>query len=715
MIKTTALSLLFCAAVPASAANKAAYLHFMNGMVQERKGNYDAALQEYRRTILLDPQEIFVYKQALNLALHTGKTNEAAGWADFIVKADSSSADSWVIYGNVKWTKGDIEQARSAYEKAALLDPGNYEALYQLASLWSSKDQGRSIEYLRKYLLLKPEDAPEIYYQIAVLHNMKGASPEVEKNLILSKEADSFYLQPRYMLADYYELKGDTTAALAQCQELLSLETRSVELLDHIGELYASPAISDIPEAEKYFLRAWELDKSDPSACFWLSVITENRKDYAAAAAYLEGSRALKDDPGVVLRLGYYYTQSGRYLKAVEMLEAAAKKWPKNTEVAYFLALGYDDTDRTAKALKLLKELIGKAPGNKDARLQYAIICERENDIVSAEEQFRYLLAADPGNANTLNYLGYALADRGLKLEEAQGFISKAVSLEPRNGAYLDSLAWVNFKRGNVPEARSWIGKALKALADDGVIWEHVGEIYAASGDDRTAWRALKTAWLLEKPAKRARLSARIKAIQKKIPPREAPALKTAYLRDFSPAGLEFSSFARVQAKLRGKTVKFDAIVHFSPPDTLNLTVMGPLMMPLWKAQLSGSVSELDPAALNGIDPAAFDYWASLITGELRGWFSGGWLERGAPEEGWRRCFSGGAREVCLNDGLAWPETITPLKEKKLEFLPGDYFMKGMYLFARTLEFKMPFVSVRVTLDEDQMNFKGVNQLKLPD
>ena len=70
---------------------------------------------------------------------------------------------------------------------------------------------------------------------------------------------------------------------------------------------------------------------------------------------------------------------------------------------------------------------------------------------------------------------------------------------------------------------------------------------------------------------------------------------------------------------------------------------------------------------------------------------------------------------MCLNDGLAWPETITPLKEKKLEFLPGDYFMKGMYLFARTLEFKMPFVSVRVTLDEDQMNFKGVNQLKLPD
>ncbi|HBA61739.1 MAG TPA: hypothetical protein DCZ92_13195 [Elusimicrobia bacterium] len=716
--KTISLLLLWtCFAVlPAAAANKEAYLHFMNGMAEERKGNYDAALQEYRRTIQLDPQEVFVYKQALNLAIHVGKMEEAAGWADYIVKVDSSSAENWVLYGNVKWAKGATEEARLAYELAAGLDPANYEALYQLASLWSSKDQAKSIAYLNRYLALKPEDAPEIYYQIAVLHNMKGPSPEVEKNLLLSKEADSFYLQPRFMLADYYELKGDTTAALAECEGLLALETRNIELLDHVGEIYASPAVSNIPEAEKYFRRAWDLDKTDPTSSFWLSVISENRRDFAAAASYLEGSRALKEDPGIVLRLGYYYTQSGRYLKAVEMLEAAAKKWPDNTEVAYFLALGYDDTGRTEKALQLLKEIIAKVPKYVEARMQYAIICERRNDIAAAEAQFRQLLAADPDNANILNYLGYALADRGLKLEESQGFIAKALSLEPANGAYLDSMAWVQFKRGSLPEARAAILKALKVISDDSVIWEHAGEIYAAAGDSKTAWRAFKTAWLLEKPAKRDRLYSRLKTLQKTIPAAEASALETAYLREFSPAGLEFSAFAKIQAKLRGKTVKFDAILHFSPPDKFNLTVMGPLMMPLWKARAGAAGAELDPVALKDIDPDAFAYWAGLITGELRGWFSGDWLAGGALEKGWQSdCLTGGAGEVCLNTELAWPEKITPLKEKKLKFLPGGYFLKGMYLFAQTLEFKMPFVSVLFTLDRDQMNFSAVNSPELPE
>ena len=61
---------------------------------------------------------------------------------------------------------------------------------------------------------------------------------------------------------------------------------------------------------------------------------------------------------------------------------------------------------------------------------------------------FRKVLASDPQNAMTLNYLGYMLADRGIKLDEALGLIKKAVELDPANGAYLDSLGWAYFKLG---------------------------------------------------------------------------------------------------------------------------------------------------------------------------------------------------------------------------------------------------------------------------
>ena len=699
-----------CAAGPAA---KDAYLHYMNGMVEERRGNFELALQEYQRTMLLAPGEVEVHKQAVNLALHVGRLEDAARWGEFIVKADSSTADNWVLYGNVKWARGDSVAARGAYEKAAALDPANHESLYQLASLSSAKEPEKAVEYLRKYLAIRPEDAPDIYYQIAVIYNAKGAYAEAEKNLILSKEADSFYVQPRYMLANYYESKSDTAAAIAEYTELLALEGRNTELLTHVGELYASPSVGDMAEAERLFLQAWALDKTHPAACFWLSVLSEERRDFAAAAAYMEGSRALKDDPGAVLRLGYYYTQSGRYLKAVDLLEAAVRKWPENNEIAYFLALGYDDTGKTAKGLELLKGLVKRAPAYAEARMQYAVLCEREGNIAEAEEHFRHMLGLDPANTNVLNYLGYALADRGLKLEEAQVFISSAVALEPGNGAYRDSLAWVYFRRGETARARAEIAGALKLMNDDAVIWAHAGEIYEAAGDYKTAWRAYKPAWLLEKPAKRSGPAGKIKALLKKIPEAEAGELEKAYIKSFSPAGLEFSSFAKVQAKLRGKTVKFDAMLHFSPPDNFSLTVMGPLMAPMWSAKLGGGVLSMDPMDLKGIDPAAFDYWAGLVTEELRAWFSGEYL--GELPDGEKECSKGPLREVCLDGDRAWPVKVTPLKEKKLEFIPGNYFLKNFYLFAQTLEFKIPFVTVRVTLDNEQMNFKAVNEPALPE
>lgn len=708
--KLLCLTALLSAAAPlAAAADKEAYLHFMNGMVQERKGNYDAAMQEYRRTLLLDPESVFVYKQALNLALHIGKVEEAAQWAEFVVQRDSATADNWVLYGNVRWAKGDLEGARAAYERAAELEPDGYEAFYQLASLWSSRNPDKSVGYLEKYVELKPEDAPEAYYQMAVLHNMKGDLEKAREKLLKAKAADPYYPQPRYMLANYYETKNDTAAAINEYTELLTLEPNNVEVLDHVGEIYAGPAAGDLPEAEKYFLKAWALDSKDPTACFWLSVISEQRRDFKAASSYLETSAALKDDAALVLRLAYYYTQAGGYDRAIGMLEKAAMKWPDNGEVRYFLALGYDDTGKTPKALELLRALLERSPDNAEARMQLGVICERTGDMDCAERQFRRLLKDKPDNANVMNYLGYSLADRGLKLDEAELLIMGAVAIEPNNGAFLDSMAWVKYRSGKPAEALEAVKRAIAAVPDDAVIWGHAGDILAAAGDNDRAWLAWKYAWLLEKPAKRAAAAAKLDALAAKVGPRLS-ALELSYLKSFSPAAHEFSSFAKLEGKLRGKTVKFDAIVHYSPPGEFSLTVMGPLMAPLWKARVSGGVMDLDAISITDIDSATFSYWASLIAGEMKGWFAGDYL---AVDKWKSPCLSGPAREVCLGDELAWPDEIKNKAEGKLSFRPGNYFLKNLYVFPQTMEFKLPFVSLKLTLDRDQMKFNGVNTLKL--
>jgi len=95
---------------------------------------------------------------------------------------------------------------------------------------------------------------------------------------------------------------------------------------------------------------------------------------------------------------------------------------------------------------------------------------------------FRKVLGKDPENAAVLNYLGYMLADRGQKLDEALIMIKKAVDLEPANGAYLDSLGWAYFKLGKYEQAEDNLTKASQHMGADPTVQEHLGDLYQKTG-----------------------------------------------------------------------------------------------------------------------------------------------------------------------------------------------------------------------------------------
>jgi tetratricopeptide (TPR) repeat protein len=79
------------------------------------------------------------------------------------------------------------------------------------------------------------------------------------------------------------------------------------------------------------------------------------------------------------------------------------------------------------------------------------------------------------------------LADRGVRLEEAQGFISKALEMEPHNGAYLDSLGWVLYRQNKLSEAEQKLGQALESMSRDPTVHDHLGDVYFHEGKIREA------------------------------------------------------------------------------------------------------------------------------------------------------------------------------------------------------------------------------------
>lgn len=131
-------------------------------------------------------------------------------------------------------------------------------------------------------------------------------------------------------------------------------------------------------------------------------------------------------------------------------------------------------------------------------------IFERQKKYDQAEEMFKKVLAQDPQNAAALNYLGYMLADRGLRVEEGLGYIKRAVALEPQNGAYLDSLGWAYFKLGNYDLAEQELRKASDRLNSDPTVHDHLGDLYQKTGRLKLAaahWERAMQEWNRTVPA----------------------------------------------------------------------------------------------------------------------------------------------------------------------------------------------------------------------
>lgn len=104
---------------------------------------------------------------------------------------------------------------------------------------------------------------------------------------------------------------------------------------------------------------------------------------------------------------------------------------------------------------------------------------ERQKKYDLAEEEFKKALKVNPESAAALNYLGYMLADRNVRLPEALDLIKKAVALEPNNGAYLDSLGWVYFRMNRLDEAVEQLRRALEHGSRDPTVHDHLGDVYS--------------------------------------------------------------------------------------------------------------------------------------------------------------------------------------------------------------------------------------------
>ncbi len=454
------------------------------------------AEEQFKAAERIDPNSEDVVLNLARLYSDSGDMTHAIQVLNAVPEDDRTAKMDYALgmsYDQLKDNKNAID----AYSKAFDMEPDNLDAERGLAqALLNDNQLGPALKHFDAISTADPQDA-QTYLRIAEIQRRQGHYEQALTTLKKAKALASDSLEIGFNEALIDDSLGHYDEAAQTLQGL-------VKQTNHPDGQYS--------DAEKNN-RSIFLDRL-------ANVYREQEKTDQAVQTYqlmvaMGGEYAERGYQGQVDA----YRDAKQYDKATQVAQQAAQAMPKDKSVQLMLAGQLADTNKPDEGIKLAKAQLHGDPGDREVDLVLAQIytrlrrwkdasdqidaaealstkqddkiyiyflrgalAERQKHYDSAEEQFRKILALDPNNSMTLNYLGYMLGDRGVKLDEALTMVQKAVQLDPQNGAYLDSLGWVYFKMGQYALAEANLRKATERMGNDPAVHDHLGELYEKTG-----------------------------------------------------------------------------------------------------------------------------------------------------------------------------------------------------------------------------------------
>jgi Tfp pilus assembly protein PilF len=199
--------------------------------------------------------------------------------------------------------------------------------------------------------------------------------------------------------------------------------------------------------------------------------------------------------------------ENGQTDEAVKVLRSQFTKSEADRDIYLNIAQVYERGRRykeAEEAAQTAEAIPGQSRDNEMVWFLLGAIYERQKFFDRAEVEFKKALDVNPRNAPVLNYYGYMLGDLGIRLDEAEALVKRALKEEPHSGAYLDSLGWVYFRENKLTEAEATLRKAVERESHDATIRSHLAEVYAKSGRTDLAaieWEKSLAEWRRSLPA----------------------------------------------------------------------------------------------------------------------------------------------------------------------------------------------------------------------
>jgi tetratricopeptide (TPR) repeat protein len=449
---------------------------------------FDLALDAARLWNDLEPNEPAARQMLSNLYVATNRIDDLATALAKDLAAAGPQIDEQLLRLNRLFARyPDKLAVQRLVEQVTLPYIARPEAHFVRAQAALSANQpDRVASAIDRALDLRPD-----WEQAALLKAQQVRGPELVSFLERFIAANPKAAEVRLSYAR--ALVGEKRYAESRREFRVLLESypENTDILYAVGVL--SLQLDEPTEAEPRLRKLLELGQGDLNPPrFYLGQIAEEGKRLDEALQFYDAVESGEHRVAALLRGAQILAKQGKVDAARQRLESARGSLP--AEVPRLLIAESQllrDAGRNDEALGVLSKSLDQHPDNPELLYEVALAAERANRIAEAERYLRRLIEVKPDSAQGYNALGYSLADRSLRLDEAQQLIDKALSLSPDDPFILDSKGWLLFRQGQAMAALE-ILKRAHALRPDPEIAAHIGEVLWALGrrdDALSVWR----------------------------------------------------------------------------------------------------------------------------------------------------------------------------------------------------------------------------------
>ncbi len=353
-------------------------------------------------------------------------------------------------------------------------------------------DNAGTERHLNEALAINPDYLEASLLKIQLLKKQQRSQEAI--NLLektLKKQPDNINL--RLELVRMLVAQKQTKKAAIQIKRLADMDINP-EVIFAISLL--SIEINRLDDARKYLERLYKYRLYASEAAYFIAQLEASRENYAEAETWFKRVKQGRYTFEAYLGLAIVYSQQEKFDQAFKLLDhSQAGNSKQSLEILQIKAEVHAQAKNYKKAYEIYTEALKMAPNNHDLLYGRAMLAEKFDRIDLLEKDLHAIIAENPKDNQALNALGYTLANRTDRYQEALQYIERALKIAPEDIATLDSMGWVLYKLGRNEEALSYLKKAYDK-DNDPEIAAHYGEVLWALGrteQARAIWRkALK-------------------------------------------------------------------------------------------------------------------------------------------------------------------------------------------------------------------------------